>query len=148
MKDLMSVLDFPVLRNPVSDVFNSPWFLKNAALPAANVVDNEKEFKIDLAAPGLSDKDFDIVMEDNNLLIKAEKEVEKKTEKDNYIKTEYNYDSFSRTFYLDEPVDPDKINATYKNGILEVIIPKKDIKTRKNGKHIAVNANNKKSQLA
>ncbi len=140
MKQLIS-RDFPIAKNSIFSLFDSPWFIDTGfqALPAANVIDNEKEYKIDIAAPGLKEEDFNITIKDNTLLVKAEKELEKKEEKDNYIKTEYNYNSFSRLFHLEDNVNDDAVTATYKNGVLELIIPKLEVKAKKNGKQIKVN---------
>lgn len=94
--------------------------------PAANIIDNEKEFTIELAAAGMNKEDFNLKIEDDMLNISVEKkEVEEKDEL-NYTRREFRYDGFSRSFSLPEIVDQDKIKAEYNNGILSISLPKSD----------------------
>ena len=92
--------------------------------PAANIIENEKDFMIELAVPGMKKDDFKISLEDDILSINVEqKEVDEKDEK-NYTRREFRYDGFCRSFSLPETVDQDKIKADYKNGILSLTLPK------------------------
>ena len=104
---------------------------KNRAnTPAVNVSETDKEYKIDVAAPGLNKNDFKIDLEDNILTISSEKE-EKNEEQDkenNYLKREFCYTAFSRSFVLPDNVNADKIEASHKDGVLNVRIPKKEVK--------------------
>ena len=83
---------------------------------------------VEMAAPGMSKSDFTIQLEDNKLTITSEKKAEKEqNEEDRYMKREFSYQSFQRTFQLQKDVvDADKIAATYENGVLHLVIPKKD----------------------
>jgi len=99
----------------------------NTNVPAVNVKETEDQFELDLAAPGLEKKDFEIQVHENVLTISNEKkEVTKDEEKENYSRREFSFQAFKRTFNLPETVDANNIKAAYKNGILNVIIPKKE----------------------
>lgn len=124
--------------------FNSPIdeFLnmgKVMNVPAVNVSETEKEFKLCVAAPGMEKKDFKVEAVDEMLTISAEKEKEEKEESSRFNRREYNYNSWSRTFTLPENCDAGKIIAEYKNGELKILIPKKEIAGPKKIKNISVN---------
>lgn len=122
------------LRTPLSSFFEDIDPLLSRVLrtdlfeqlPAANIKENDNEYLIELAAPGLSKKDFHLNIENDNLIISAEKEEEKKNEEENYTRREYNYQSFSRSFNLPLTVQSDKIEAKYEDGILRLRLPKKE----------------------
>jgi HSP20 family protein len=102
------------------------WGDLEARVPSANVIENGKDFRIELAAPGLEKKDFKIEVENNYLTISAEKKEEKREEKENYRRREFSYSGFSRSFLLPDSVLADKIDATYQDGILKLSVPKKE----------------------
>lgn len=136
---------FPTLRSwlsdrfDVDDIWNEPMFgWRNAMVPAANVKESEKEFTIELAAPGLKKSDFHINVEGNLLEISVEKESEKKDEKEGYTRREYSYNTFSRSFNLPDSVDSEKIKANYKDGLLSLMVPKKPESQKKKVKEIAI----------
>lgn len=121
------------------DVENKFWDLDIAkAIPPVNVSETEKEFKLELAAPGLTRKDFKVEADNGTLTISSEKEEEKKEEKKNYKRREYSYSGFSRSFTLPENVLADKIDAKYEDGILRLMIPKKEVTFSKPKKEIVV----------
>ncbi len=93
-------------------------------IPAVNVSETEKEFKLMFAAPGMDKKDFKVEADDSMLTISAEKEKAEKEEKGHFNRREYNYSSWSRSFNLPENCDASKIDAEYKNGELFIMIPK------------------------
>lgn len=107
-------------------------------VPSVNVDENEKEFTIEMAAPGLEKKDFKLEVDNGYLTISSEKEEEKKEEKKNYLRREYSYNSFCRSFALPDNSISDKINAKYENGILHVSIPKEKVTISKPAKEIKV----------
>ena len=107
-------------------------------VPSVNITENEKEFKIEMAAPGLERKDFKVEVENGVLCISSEKEKESKEEKKNYTRREYSYNSFSRSFTLPDYSLPDKINAKYENGVLNITLPKKEVAVSKPVKEIKV----------
>lgn len=100
--------------------------------PALNILELEKEFKLELAAPGLEKADFKIQVENNFLTISAEKKEEKNEEKENYRRREFSYHSFKRSFELPQNVQADGISAKYENGILNVSIPKSVVEQKQN----------------
>lgn len=109
-------------------------------VPAVNVEETEKEFRLTIAAPGLEKKDFKVDAYDDMLTISAEKEKEEKVEKSGrFNRREYNYSSWSRSFTLPEQCDYGKILAEYKNGELKIVIPKLEVKEPKKVKNISVN---------
>ena len=131
-------------RGWVEKFFNSPMdeyfnFGKMMNVPAVNVSETEKEFRLAIAAPGLEKGDFKVDAYDDMLTISAEHEREDKDENNgNYNRREYNYSSWSRSFSLPENCDLGKINAEYKNGELKVVIPKMQVKEPKKAKSISV----------
>ena len=104
-------------------------FLGNldANIPSVNITEDEKNYKFDLAAPGLEKKDFKVETDHQTLTISSEKENEHKEENENYRRREFSYSSFRRSFDLPENSNPEKIDATYENGILKLKLPKKEI---------------------
>ncbi|GIV28021.1 MAG: heat-shock protein Hsp20 [Bacteroidia bacterium] len=110
------------------------WSNKNfsdfgSTLPSVNIKEADADYKIEMAVPGLKKDDFKIKLENNVLSISSEKK-EEKEEKDKdgkYTRREYNYQSFCRTFTLPENTNADGIQADYKDGILKVVVPKKEI---------------------
>lgn len=94
-------------------------------MPSANIIEKPKEFLIELAAPGLERKDFNIEIDNHVLSISAEKEEKKeKKEENGYVRKEYSFNSFCRSFTLPENVKEGNIDAKYDNGVLKVTIPK------------------------
>jgi len=121
----------PVYNDVFESFFNADPFLAKSTInrnPAVNIAENENEFHIELAAPGLKKEDFKINLEQNLLSVSAERK-EEKTESDEtkkYNRIEYNYKSFMRTFTLPETADYAKISAEYKEGILFISVVKKE----------------------
>ena len=122
-------------------LFPSSMILPSRAIgriPSANITEREKDYLIELAAPGMSKKDFKVELENDVLSISAEKE-EKRDEKENGLtRKEFSYESFCRTFRLPENSKAEKIASAYENGILKIEIPKKEITVSKPKKAIAV----------
>lgn len=99
----------------------------NTTLPAVNIKENEDQFTVEVAVPGVDKNDFQIDLDNNILTISSEKKAENEEVKDNYTRREYSYQSFKRSFTLPKNVvDSDKIAATYKNGELVIAIPKRE----------------------
>ncbi len=122
---------------PLDEFFN---YGKVLNVPAVNVTETEKDFRLSIAAPGLEKKDFKIDAYDDMLTISAEHEREQKEEKNGrFNRREYNYSSWSRSFTLPENCDFGKIDAEYKNGELRIVIPKIEVKEPKKMKTISVN---------
>lgn len=112
-----------------TDKFFSPRWLEKEfenTIPSVNIKENNKEFNIELAAPGFNKNDFKVSVEDNILTISAEKKEEKKEENERFTRKEFSYNTFSRSFTLPQSVNTDKIDAKYADGILKLCIPKKE----------------------
>lgn len=113
------------------DLFD--WTDKNFAglgsnLPSVNLKETDTNIEIELAAPGMKREDFKVEIDNDMLMISSEKEEEKEEvgKKENYIRKEFNYQSFYRAFSLPETANENKIDANYKDGILHVVIEKKE----------------------
>ena len=110
-----------------NDFFDNDWMVKaNATAPAINVFETEKEYKVELAAPGMTKEDFNVhIDEENNLVISMEKKTENKEEKkDRYLRREFSYSKFQQTMILPDDVDKEKISAQVENGVLNIDLPK------------------------
>jgi len=118
------------------DLFGSN--IGSLSVPSANIFENEKDFRIELAAPGLERKDFKVEVDNGILTISGEKEEEEKEERGSYRRREYAYNSFSRSFSLPENSIADKIEAKYDKGILRLTLPKKEVTISKPSKEIKV----------
>jgi len=127
---------FPSLLDADTDLFDFDG--GSLLVPGANIIENEKDFKIELAAPGLEKKDFKVEVNNGVLTISAEKKEEKKEENENYKRREFSYNSFSRSFTLPDNSVPDKIDAKYENGVLRLVLPKKEVTISKPAKQIKV----------
>jgi HSP20 family protein len=107
-------------------------------LPQVNIVENTKDYRIEMAAPGLTKKDFHIDVDNDVLTIRSEKKEETKEEKENYTCREFSYSRFSRSFRLPDNCLPEKIDAKYENGILMLSLPKKEVTVTKPAKEIKI----------
>ena len=111
-----------------NDFFDNDWMVKaNATAPAINVFETEKEYKVELAAPGMTKEDFNVrIDEDNNLVISMEKKTENKEEKKEgrYLRREFSYSKFQQTMILPDNVDKEKISAAVEIGVWCVQLPK------------------------
>jgi HSP20 family protein len=125
--------DMPTLFNDMftRDLWN--WGLENnsstnTTIPAINLKETNDNFEVEVAAPGMSKKDFKIELNGNMLTIGSEKANEwQDNENEKYTRKEFSYQSFQRTFQLPKDVvDEDKIQAKYENGLLHLTIPKKE----------------------
>lgn len=131
--NLMRRNDWPLLSTPtwMTDFFDSErmfdkdWLRRTQVMPAVNVNEREKEFEIEVAAPGMKKSDFKISHENSTLTIASEKEEQTEDKGTDYVRREFNYSAFSRSFRIPENAMEDKIAAHYEDGILRVTIPKK-----------------------
>lgn len=112
-----------------NDFFDNDWMVKaNATAPAINVFETEKEYKVELAVPGMTKEDFNVhIDEENNLVISMEKKIESKEEnkkEGRYLRREFSYTKFQQNMILPDNVDKDKIAAHVENGVLNISLPK------------------------
>lgn len=132
---------FESLRKEVDRLFEdfggSPWgrpfrslapltqgFPKPITSPAVDVIETDKAYEIAAELPGLDEKNIEVNVANGGLTIRGEKKEEREETKKDYYVSERRYGSFERHFRLPEGVDADKIEATFKNGVLRVTLPK------------------------
>lgn len=106
-------------------LFTNDFFMESKWVPAMNIKEKDDLYEIEIAAPGFTKKDFEISIENGILRISAERSEEMKEKEDNFTRREFNYNSFFRSFTLPENVNEDEmIDATYKRGILKLVLNK------------------------
>lgn len=94
--------------------------------PAVNIAETDENFKLSLAAPGLSKEDFKISIDNDLLSISAEKKDEKSSISEKFTRKEFSFTNFKRTFSLPEHVDAEKVTANYENGVMVLVLPKRE----------------------
>ena len=94
--------------------------------PAVDIYENEHELVVKADLPDIDPKDLDIRVENNILTIRGDRKFEKNVNEDNYLRVERAYGAFSRSFALANTVNPDGIKADYQNGVLTLVIPKRE----------------------
>ncbi|MCM4160852.1 Hsp20/alpha crystallin family protein [Antarcticibacterium flavum] len=133
-----------------SDLFNRKGLLnlnkffnedleKQMNLPSLNVSEKEKNYEVELAAPGYAKDDFDITIDEGILTISADKNEESKEEKDTFLRREFSYNSFTRSIGLPDNIDEDQeIKASYKDGVLKLVLAKDENEMTREPKKIKV----------
>jgi HSP20 family protein len=122
------------------DWSNRNYSLTNTTLPSVNIKENTDEFKVEVAAPGFEKGDFKLQLDHDMLTISSEKKVDNEVKDgEHFTKREFSYQSFSRSFTLPQTADGDRIQASYDNGILNVVIPKKEEAKPKPTRTIEIN---------
>ena len=114
-------------RDLMSDLFDDRF--TGVSTPAVNIFECKDDFRIEVAAPGLNKEDFRIELENKLLTISCDKEEnneDKNEEGNRIVRREFSYTCFKRSFILPSSVDGDKISASHKDGILNIIIPKRE----------------------
>ena len=126
--------EWPLLGNAswLSDLFDNEKFfdsdwLKRQSMPPVNVKETEKQYEIEVAAPGRSKKDFNISAENGILTISSEKKEEKEQKEKDYTRKEFSYSSFTRSFSLPDNANEEEIKAKYSDGIIRLEDAKKVI---------------------
>lgn len=126
----------PSVFNIFDDLFTSNWpskFMEETGtfIPSVNVKEDDKNFRLEFAVPGFEKKDFDINIEKDFITVSAKKEMNNEVKEENYTRREFSFESFERTFAIPETVNAEKIEAVYENGILNVVLPKKEVQVQK-----------------
>ncbi|MDQ3140769.1 MAG: Hsp20/alpha crystallin family protein [Bacteroidota bacterium] len=111
-----------LFHKSIHDFIGGQVFQSNS--PGINIAENEKEYTLELAAPGMEKKDFKISLDRGQLVISSEKKLEGETTKENYTRREFNYSNFKRSYRLPENANTNAISAQYENGILKIQIEK------------------------
>jgi HSP20 family protein len=140
-----SNVNFPTWSNWIDDIFNRDLpsvftsnFNTGITLPKVNIKETADAFIVDMAVPGLKKSDFHIDIDNQVLSISTETKEENHHKEENYTRREFGYASFKRTFTLPESVNDGKINAKYIDGILSIILPKKEEAKRKPVRNIKI----------
>lgn len=122
-----SNLMFPSLMN---EIFKPDWFggMENYGgnVPAVNIKENERDYDLELAVPGMNKNDFNVEVDNHVMTISAEAKSEDNVTEENYTRREFSYSSFKRSFTLPETINEDKIKASYKDGVLKFTLPKRE----------------------
>jgi len=123
------------LNSSLSDIIGTDFVTDS---PLVNIVEDEKQHNIRLAAPGLDKEDFIIKVEKDQLLVSTNKELKNDISDSSFLRREFSYSCFKRSFHLPETIDRESISATYVNGILDISITKKNINKEGNGRKIDI----------
>lgn len=123
--------EFDRLQNEINKLFSYEYpdvsgIFDRHVNPAVDVVETGDDFRISFDLPGIDRKDIDVSIAGNVLTVKGEKKGKKKEEKSKVYRTESWSGSFQRTLSLPESIDPDKVNAEMKNGVLTIIASKRE----------------------
>jgi HSP20 family protein len=118
----------PFFPSLIDDFINNDWNVKvpslSTSMPAVNIKELDSQFEIELAVPGKRKDDFEIEVENGILSISSTEEEKQLNENGKFTRREFSYTSFRRSFTLPDSVDPAKIDASYKEGVLQVLLPK------------------------
>jgi HSP20 family protein len=127
---------FPRMTSLFDDIFANDgraWGMNNfsstnTTLPAVNIRETGDAFVVEMAAPGMKKDDFKVELDGNQLTISSERQTQdEEKDGDRYTRREYSYQSFQRVFQLPkEVVDAENIEAKYENGVLNLVIPKRE----------------------
>lgn len=120
------------LQEQVNRLFDDSFFRfgEESALttwaPAVDIYEDGDNLVLKADLPDINEKELDLRMENNTLTLRGERKFEKKVEEENYLRVERRYGSFSRSFSLPNTVNTEAIKAEYKNGVLTVVLPKRE----------------------
>jgi HSP20 family protein len=126
---------YPVWSTFFNNILNrdwNDWQIKNfsdtnTTLPSVNIKEGEDNYEVEMAAPGLEKRDFKVELKNGVLTISSQKRVKDELKKGHHFtRREYSYQSFNRSFSLPDTVEGEKIAAKYEDGILRVVIPKRE----------------------
>jgi HSP20 family protein len=132
MRALSNFRSTSTLQDQINRLFNDTFERTGqesnltAWAPAVDIYESEHELVVKADLPDIDPKDLDIRVENNILTIRGERKFEKKVNEDNYLRVERAYGAFSRSFALANTVNPDGIKADYQNGVLTLVIPKRE----------------------
>ena len=131
--------EYKTFSDLVNEMFNEEKVYTNQfiANPPANIIESKFDFRVEIAAPGFVKSDFKIDLDKNLLTISMDKTVDENSE-ENFNLKEFNFNSFNRSFRISAKIDTEKINAIYKNGLLQVILPKKEEAVEKPAREIKI----------
>jgi HSP20 family protein len=112
---------------PWNEWFDDSGFLgKTMNVPAVNITEHKNEYMVELAVPGMKKDDFKIDVDGNMLTISSEKEESSEEKEKKFTRKEYSYSSFSRSFTLPDEINLEKIEAKYEDGVLKLVLPRRE----------------------
>lgn len=124
-----------VMQGEISSIFDSFFndglgkFERNVFFtPRVDVMEKEKQFEVHVALPGLKKEEINVEVENNVLTVSGERKIKNESKEEKYHMVENFYGKFSRSFTLPENVDPSKIDAQFEDGILNIALPKSEVK--------------------
>ena len=125
--------------NDLFDWSSRNYSSTNTTLPSVNIKESNENFEVEVAAPGFTKNDFKIELNHDLLTVSSDKEIENETKEGQHFSLrEFSYQSFSRSFSLPNTADSEKIGAKYENGILRIMIPKKEEAKPKPARQISI----------
>jgi HSP20 family protein len=119
-------------------LFDDNFWNGKTTEPAMNIVETDKDFELELVAPGFSKKDFKVSIDNGYLNISAEKSSEKEEKEKNYTCQEFSYNSFERSLLLPDTIKDEDVKAKYNDGILSFKLMKKEETKKRKPKMIEV----------
>jgi len=125
----------------LTNMAQNNYSVTNTTIPAVNIKETAENFEVEVAAPGMNKEDFKVELDGNQLTISCEKETSGQTGENDerYTRQEFSYQAFQRTLQLPKDVvDADKIGARYQNGLLQLVIPKKEEAKQRPPRMIAI----------
>lgn len=129
----------PMIFEDILNEFPSKWGKdwSGFAFPPVNIHENNEGIYIEMNAPGRNKEDFKLNVENSVLTISYEKKTEEENKDYKTVRSEFSYESFKRSFNLGEDINVENIQAKYDNGVLKVLLPKKEV-VKESAKIIAV----------
>ena len=112
----------------LGELTHLPEALRRGSVPPLNLAETEKDYTLTLDLPGLDEDDFDIQLMGNHLVVSGERRWKDETNEKDFVRVESQYGSFTRTVELPEgfKTDPGRVQATYKKGVLRIVVPKSE----------------------
>ena len=121
-----------------NDALTHAYSERNYQLASVNVLENDENFSIEVALPGVKKEDIQVKIQDGLLTVSTEKEQNKEKDTKTFLRREFTYQSFYRSFELPEILDQDAIAADFKNGVLHLTLPKREEAKKNSFKQITV----------
>src|SRR5206468_10613816 len=123
--------EFSTLQDRMNRLFQQSYGDREEALttstfaPAVDVYEDEHNITLKIEVPGIDEKDIDVRIENNTLIVHGERKLEKEEKEENFRRVERQYGSFTRSFTLPNSVDTGQVSANYDNGVLKIKLAKK-----------------------
>jgi HSP20 family protein len=125
-RDLMTMQDR--MTRVIDETLSRIWkeeVVRGAWSPLVDILERENEIVLKVDLPGVSQNEIEIKVEENTLTIQGERKLVKDTSGENYIQVERPYGTFRRTFNIPKTIEQGGIKASYKDGVLRVVLPRK-----------------------